>query len=509
MRFKSYRWLIVLFTGLLVIYGITALLSTYVENEIKKRIHSFHGTVSSLDINLFTRSIQLKNITWTSVAGDLNQTPHFVSLRTISAEGICLYELLLHKKLLINNLILDSGTIRYNTSIKQTVRAIPGSKYRSFAFKHILLTDINTQIRTDTLTRFSASVNCSLGDALIKIDSLNDPSYSLKTIDGFMKKINITRYNGMYSGTIARLSFNSIKQQLIIDSAVLIPYLGKYEFARHLGKQIARIDLFIPQLTVAGLELAGIIDSSFVASKIEIRSFDLVAFKDKRIPFTRTENIPLPMVVFLNIPFLIKIDSVVISDSRITVEEFAEHGIKPGTISFEDINATISQLDNRQPKNDHSYSRLNASCLLMSSGQVKALFQFPLDGSSVYTAKGSVSNMPFKALNPVLTSMANVRVESGYLKDFTFDFVYSEFTSKGNINIDYKDLQLIGLNTNKRSTNEIKTFILNAFVKNHRSKSITPTIKNGIINIERDRKRYIFNVWWRSILDGLKSGILG
>ena len=145
----------------------------------------------------------------------------------------------------------------------------------------------------------------------------------------------------------------------------------------------------------------------------------------------------------------------------------------------------------------------------MGTGKVKALFQLPLDGSSIYTAKGSISNMSFKELNPVLTSLANVRVESGYLKDLTFDFRYNEFTSKGTINIDYDNLQLIRLNTNKRSTNEIKTFFMNVFVRDERNKSLTPAKKNGLIDIERDRKRYIFNVWLRSILSGLKSTLLG
>ena len=220
-------------------------------------------------------------------------------------------------------------------------------------------------------------------------------------------------------------------------------------------------------------------------------------------------GIRLSLASFARLPFEVKVDSIVISNSLITIEEFPEHGIKTGTVTFQEVNATLTGLDNRQKEGDQTYARLDATALLMGAGKVKALFQLPLDGSSIYTAKGSISNMSFKELNPVLTSMANVRAESGYLKDLTFDFRYNEFTSKGSINIEYHDLHLISLNTNKRSTNELKTFFMNVFVKNERNKSLSPQIKNGVIDIERDRKRYIFNVWWRSILDGLKSSILG
>lgn len=33
--------------------------------------------------------------------------------------------------------------------------------------------------------------------------------------------------------------------------------------------------------------------------------------------------------------------------------------------------------------------------------------------------------------------------------------------------------------------------------------------KAAQIDVERDRRRYIINIWWKSILDGLKSTVLG
>ena len=192
------------------------------------------------------------------------------------------------------------------------------------------------------------------------------------------------------------------------------------------------------------------------------------------------------------------------------IEELPEEGSESGVITFDKVNATLTGLNNRVKENDPAFALLDVTALLMGTGIIKVLFQLPLDGSLIYNAKGSISKMPFTKLNHVLTTMAKVRVNSGYLNNLTFNFNYTEFTSKGNLDIDYHDLQLTGLDKNKKSTNEIKTFIINAFVNNSKTQSgLATSKKTGVINIERDRKRYIFNVWLKSILDGLKSSILG
>lgn len=505
---NPFRWLAILLGGVVLIVSIDIALSRYIENKIHETITSIHGKVTSVHVNLSRRLVTINGVDLASDPDSVHTIHQSMKLKAISAKGISLYDLLINKKIIIEEVLLDSGMLLYTKGLTPHQLKPIHSNFNYIQIKNIHFTNTFTQIKTDSTESFSAILNGQLTDVTLTVDSLHVADYSVKTIDARAEKIIVSRPEEMYSGTIASLHLNTVKQEVIFDSIKFIPNLGKYEFAQHLGKQTARIDLCIPHLTIAGLQFDKLIDSVFVASKIEIKSFDLFVFKDKRIPFLRKENVPLPMVSFLKLPFHVKVDSIVISNSLITIEEFPEHGIKTGTVTFKEVNATLAGLDNRQ-EGDHAYARLDANALLMGAGKVKALFQLPLDGSSIYTAKGSISNMSFKELNPVLTSMANVRAESGYLKDLAFDFKYNEFTSKGTINIDYENLHLIHLNTNKRSTNELKTFFMNAFVKNERSKSLSPAKKNGVIDIERDRKRYIFNVWWRSILSGLKSSILG
>ncbi len=506
---KRYSWPLILLSSIVVVYSATVLLSSYAENKIEEKLCSIRVKISSVEVNLSSRSINLKNLEWSSVTDSTLNKQHSVSLRAISLRGIHLYDLLFQKRLLINDIVLDSGIIRYTKNSTQAEKKMPDSKYRLFLVKNISLTNIKTHVLTDTLVDFSALLNGNLGDASMEIDSLNQLHYSLKTIDARAEKISISRHQGMYGGTIARVYINTVKQKIIIDSAELIPNFGKYEFAHFLGKQTGRINLSIPNLTVEGWQYKGISDSSFIASKMEIKSFELLVFKDKRMPFRQTKNVPLPMESFLKLSHWVKIDNLLITNSTIAVEEFPEKGLTTGTVTFDNVQATFVGLNNRITGSDPRNAVLTARGRFMKSGYIKANFEFPLDGSAEYTASGSISKMDLLTLNPVLENAANLRIKSGHLSNMTFDFIYTDFTSTGIVDMAYENLRITGLDYHKSSTNEIKTFLINAFVNNSKVKATSSDQKTGVIDITRDRKRFIFNVWWKSILDGMKSVILG
>jgi hypothetical protein len=505
---KKYRWVWILTSCILVGFIGGVSLSTYIERKINDKIQSLNGTTSSIHVSLFSRSIKIGNLKWNSFPDSINANHHFISLGTVSATDIHLFELLLHKNLIVGELAIDSGKIQYDKSVLVKDHKKANSAYRSLFIKRLSLSAMDLLIKTDTTVNVSARFGCTLADIDLKIDSTNHLTYSLRSAEVSAKNIIINKNVGMYGGKIARLYCNTMQQRILIDSASLVPNFGKYEFAHHLGMQTDRITVSIPKLLIEGIQLKEILDSSFVASKMQIQSFNIVAFRDKRVPSLHETYVPLPMESFLKFPHKIKIDSVIIANSIVTVEEIPEKGSTSSIITFEDINATLAGFNNRIQEKSEDHAVLHATGMLMGAGKINALFRLPLDGKSIYNAKGSISKMNFSKLNPALEPLANIRIESGYLNELTFNFNYTEFTSKGVLEIDYQDLHLIGLGKNHHSTNEIRTLLLNAIVKNDRNKSSASSKRTGEINIQRDRQRFIFNIWWKSIRDGLKSIVL-
>ena len=509
LQLKSYRWLLISLSSLLAIGLIGGIsLTTYVESKISDKIQSLHGSTSFIDVSLLHRSIKMGDLKWNSAHDSINFNQHFVSLNRVSASGINLWQLLFHKNLIIDELIIDRGKIYYDKSILWKNQERSNTDYRSLLIKHLSFSSIDLLVKTNTTHNFSAQFGCTLTDIDLKIDSTHNLIYAAKTLEIEGKNIIINEHEGMYGGTIARLYCNTKEQRILIDSAVLVPHFGKYEFAHQLGKQTDRVTLSIPKILIDGVGFTEIPDSSFVATKMQIESFNVVAFRDKRVPTLDEPLVPMPMESFLKFPHKVKIDSIVIANSMVAVEEIQEKGTKSSLITFEDINATLTGFNNRPEVKGQEHALLHATGLLMGEGKIDALFRLPLDGKSVYNAKGSISKMHFVKLNSAVEPLANIRIESGYLNELTFNFNYTEFVSKGALEINYQDLHLISLKKDHHSTNEIRTLLLNALVKKNMTQSVTPSKRIGEIDIRRDRKRFIFNVWWKSIQGGLKSIVM-
>jgi hypothetical protein len=503
-----YLFLIVSVT-LLTVFIVDYWVSKYIEREINDRITLLNGRAESIKVTLLSRTLKVKSLEWASTTDSSNLRQHSLRVKTLTAKGISLYELFARNTVVFNQVTIDSGKFQFDRSSKSIFPKQGDLAAPTFKFKSILLKSIESQITLDSVVSFYALLNCKLQDVSIAKKVASKIDYGVKSIEGQVTNISISRHQGMYGLTIGNIGFNTETGLITIDSTLVIPNFTKFEFAKQPDGKPGRLNLSIPQVTITGIDFSRLADTTWVASKIEIKSFDLYYFKDKRFTTIPKKNKPLPMVAFLNLPYTIKVDSITVHNSHVVYEEFPKTGIESGTISIDAINAVFTDFNNRIEKGDPTFATLQTNALLMNSGRINATFQFPLDGSPAYHAKGSVSEMSFDQLNPILKSVADVRVESGYLNTLTFNYTYTDLASKGLLEVDYKDLYVTILNKNKESTNQVKTLVANTFVKSKIDQTHTAVRRSAVIDIERDRTKSIFNIWTKSLLDGLKRSMLG
>jgi hypothetical protein len=217
------------------------------------------------------------------------------------------------------------------------------------------------------------------------------------------------------------------------------------------------------------------------------------------MPFKETQHKPLPVAALKKLSFSVEVDTIKIKDSKITYEEFPEDGFQSGKIPFENLNATISNVNSRGYYNKSKYAKLEASAKLMGRGLIEASFLLPLEEDQPYNAKGKITNMSLHHLNPVLENLAFVSIEEGKLNALNFNFDYNDKVSNGTLIINYENLKMKGLKKQKETIeNELKTFLLNTFLKSDKDKTVPTAKRTGEISFERDTKRQVFNFWWKS-----------
>ncbi len=493
--------------------------SHYASQQIEKRLKQIGCNVGSVNVNIFTQNISISDLDFNpgdsaNYGDSANNIPFKALIKYIALKKVSLYSLLVNKKLEIKEILIDNGNIRFRR--KRSVKDDHDEQPKEIPIKKIIvgrivLKNLNTTVVNDSLIQCSGLLNMTLNNIQSSdttgIDNI--AAYNVKDLEVKITHLLYNSADGFYQTHIAAIYLASNEEKLIVDSLALLPRYAKFKFSRVAGKQIDRLKTFIPRIEITGLQYDHFRDSTFLASKIAIISAEIFSFRDKRMPFKETENKPLPIAAIKEFDFGIEVDTLQFKDAIVTYEEFPPDGFKSGKLVFEDLQATLVNLTNNAYQNKPHFATLEASAKIMGKGLIEASFTLPLDENKQYHAKGKISQMSLSHLNPVLENLAFIRIESGRLNALNFDFDYNDKSSKGTLTINYEDLKITGLKKEKsKDESDIKTFLINTVVKNDKDKNMPIDKRTGAIEFERDRKRQIFNFWWKSLLSGIKASVL-
>ena len=518
-RLPLIRWVllpVLILSILLLVAGVV--LSRVVKAKVIAALEEKNGTLEDLHLNLFQRAVTLQGVAWTATSPDTIKIPNHIAVRRLRISGIHVLAWFIHKNITVDKIELTEGEASYSmarnvkkdsASHSATVssEAAPGLLFQTVAVDKVILKNVKTNLYIDSLQTASGDVSFTLtGLQFDPAQGQNDLSaLKIKSIEADFTSVQLS--SKLYITKVSSVRLNSAKGKLLLDSISLTPKYRRYAFARKVGRQTDRFTLRIPKIAVEGLTFNPLNDST-AASSIHISSARLHVFRDKRFPFIKHHNVPLPVAMIRQFPFALQVDSVKITDAKIVYEEFPEKGFHTGQVEFDNLNATLTHLDNRD-SSQQGKAMLIASAKLMGKGLITSTFTLPYGKQQSYHAEGHIRNLPLPALNRALENMAFVNIVSGRLNDLYFNFDYNDIQSRGSIVVNYENLKIHGFTKEKEShASEFKSWIINLFIKNDKDKTMSKARRSGIIDFERDRRKAIFNLWWKSLLSGLKSSVL-
>lgn len=349
----------------------------------------------------------------------------------------------------------------------------------------------------------------------IEVDSLSAQSGRLFITDDISLDIGNFGHrlsNNFYTLSIQNLALSSDDKIFSTDSLRLIPRYSKYEFSRKKGKQIDRVTLTVPKINVQDIDVPRAInDRHFYAKSGSINKPQLKIFHDKSMPPgpPGTEDI-LPHVVFKKMKTKIKLDSLSVINGYVSYSEQRDKMNRAGTVSFEKLRATFTGISNFEDDlTDDHIAILNTSSQVMGTAELKAEFAFPMDDNSGrHTIKGNLGPTKAEAFNSASEYIAMVRFTDGMVYGLDFSMNLNSYGSEGTLTLDYENFKVSMLKQKGdkiEGQKSIKSFIANTFVV--RDSNHEPPIDNVKIKFERDRKKSIFNLWWKSLMSGIKEQI--
>jgi len=317
--------------------------------------------------------------------------------------------------------------------------------------------------------------------------------------------------NGLYSYTVNRLNFSTHTSQLNVEGVTLKPVANFFNKSTK--------ERFTVKLDSIQLNHFDFITyhkyRSVSASSLVIANGGLDVFANPNGVKTTADKIKsFPNVAIYLLKTDLKIDSIRIRNLDVSYGEHNKQSDQNGAITFNHTNAEfLNVTTNQSALQKNNWLKAHVTSRFMDRAKFETDLTFNLtDKNAAYTYKGSLTPMDLGALNGATVPFAMVKITSGTLKGFNFDFKADRKASVGKVTILYNDLK-VKLLKNDTVNQKLKgklfaSMFANIFILKHNNPDNPGGIPRSFnVNFKRPVDFPFFKTIWQSLLLGIKPAV--
>jgi hypothetical protein len=312
--------------------------------------------------------------------------------------------------------------------------------------------------------------------------------------------------SGYYSIGVDSISVSSPDQFVWAQRGFVRPHLTANEMANEIGYETDRFDVSFKEFSAREIDVnRWFSDNELIARSLTVTEPSIDILRDKSMPREEREERSLPVDHLKNLPFNVRVDSLLWTGGYVAyTEDFVDEGRK-GYITFNDADLTITNLQNND-LDDTVEAAVSARFMDLSDITLEG--SFSMNDHSDHTIAGTMSGFDLTELNAPLEEWVFVRVRSGAMQQADFYFGANENRANGELRFIYNDLEIRFLDEDsleETRRRRLRSFIANRFRVYSENPRENPRI--GTVEYERDKERSAFNYWWRSIASGLLDSV--
>jgi len=329
-----------------------------------------------------------------------------------------------------------------------------------------------------------------------------------------LEGISINLPDSLHRVTTGPVTFDTENNSMTVDSFSFEPILDRDAYLEKLGYSIDYFHVNTGKINFEGIDVKAFLDKKdMLADKVDVYDLIIDDFRDRNYVEREDMQPPMPMRALMNLENAIMIKELQVHNGKIRYSELAKDGQLPGVLSFDKVNASISNITNQLTANgDTLLTELTATAELMNAGNMQIYFSthIPDTVNHRFRLAGRVFPMPLEAFNDILKPVTFVEVRSGELRQMEFAFDADMNSAMGKMRLDYHKLRVAVYNADTQDMDRERvfmSFMANTFVIKNRSSRRLGKVKEQDIIFERDPERSMFNYWWKSILSGIKPSL--
>jgi hypothetical protein len=355
----------------------------------------------------------------------------------------------------------------------------------------------------------------------IQVDSLEatDPnrSFYAEEIRLLVKDYTYYMPDSLYLLKVGELYTSSLHGQATFKNLRMQPRHSKANFMQKVKYRTERMDVTIGIVDMKGADLKLLFNEQKLhASDIKISNAQLNLFRDNRKPLNENRRPQLLHKSLKETPLELDLQKVSLSNIHLQYEEIAENGKDPGKVTVEKLQGTLHNVSNRKDKIKKGLvMKWDIQGYLMGKAKIDAVFKFPMnDPAHNYSLTGTMAAIQATELNQVLEPVAFIKLEEGDIQKAEFAVFANDDYAYGDMRLYYKGLKVRVLEREPGQKKvPIKADAASFLANNLLIKSDNPPrnrpMRLGDITLERDKQRSMIYHLVHSLLDGVRSSIMG
>lgn len=306
------------------------------------------------------------------------------------------------------------------------------------------------------------------------------------------------------------------KDKLILNEVRFSPRVGRFAYARAVGKQTDVMELYVPKITIEGLNLKRFIaEEKIEALSMTLEMPQLEVFRDKRIEEDTTVVKLMPQQLMELSKQIIELDTLFVEEGILTYTEFPIKGMVPGEITFDQFNAKMYPFRLGEFGEDRKKPEVEADFRINKVAPIKAKVQMEFEDPYPIAVEAEVGAFDLPSINTILATNAFVTVKRGKVREGKWHFVVDKNEAIGEMTLKYNKLKvhLLDERTLKDAGGRkgILTFVINALaLRKNNPRPIFNRLVSSPIYVERIPYKFVFNYMWKATFSGLmgSSGLM-
>lgn len=306
--------------------------------------------------------------------------------------------------------------------------------------------------------------------------------------------------NEFYSIKAAKI--NTTNHSLQLKKISYLPEYSRTKFVQKIAKEKDLFSVRATSFTINNMDWGFKNDVFFFnANAIILNEVNANIYRNK-LPEDDLDKKHLYNTLLRKIPFPLKIDTLLIRNSKLVYEEEIDFKKGPAMLTFDHFNLKANHIQSGYGLKKATDLDIKINCLFMKNSSLKIHWTLKmLDPKDGFTIKGSIANFDIEALSKFTKPYINTSF-TGVFKSFDFDITGNDKMSTGNARLIYDDFKVTFFkkkHPNKKA--KIKTALANLIIK----KNSGDEVKKATIELDRIPEKSFYNFLWRNIAQFLKD----